>query len=251
MKRLCGFWIGLALCLGSSWLALAQPEDDPRLFRCIAFGDSTTAPREVNGEPLEVYATLLETRLAGEGVIPEVINKGVPGNSTADALKRFDKDVLSLRPHMVLIQFGINDSAVDVWRKPPATQPRVPLDEYAANLKTMVRRLRDAGAEVVLMTPNPVRWTPELRQLYSSPPYDPSDPDGWNVLLRDYAAAVRRLAAAEKVELVDVYTAFEHYGAQPGQSMDDLLLDGMHPNARGHRLIADLILHRLNNWNNW
>ncbi|MEZ5434349.1 MAG: hypothetical protein R3F31_24940 [Verrucomicrobiales bacterium] len=41
--------------------------------------------------------------------------------------------------------------------------------------------------------------------------------------------------------LVDVETAFLDYGRVPGQSVDDLLLDGMHPNDRGHALIAELL----------
>ena len=110
----------------------------------------------------------------------------------------------------------------------------------------MVGALKTAGAEVCLMTPNPVRWTARLRELYPGPPYDPTDPDGWNVLLREYAETVRQLAREEKVRLVDVYGAFEEYGRAPGQSIDDLLLDGMHPNSRGHRLIADLLMDELN-----
>ena len=39
---------------------------------------------------------------------------------------------------MIVIQFGINDAAVDVWKKPPATEPRVPLNEYLDNLRTMI-----------------------------------------------------------------------------------------------------------------
>lgn len=244
--RLAPIFLGVALCLSSVSMGFAQTADDPRLLTCVAFGDSTTAPREVGGHPLEVYSTLVERRLTGEGVIPRVINKGVPGNTTADALKRLSRDVLALHPDIVLLQFGINDSAVDVWRTPPAVSPSVPLAEYEANLREMVRQLRNAGVEVVLMTPNPVRWTPELRKLYSSPPYKPSDPDGWNVLLADYAACVRRVATSEKVKLVDIYTAFQAYGKQPGHSIDELLLDGMHPNDNGHRLVADLIIETLN-----
>jgi lysophospholipase L1-like esterase len=246
MKRFSRLPVCLCLLFGSGWTAFARAQDDPRLLRCVAFGDSTTAQRQVDGQPLEVYSTLLERRLPGEGVIPQVINRGVPGNSTADALKRLDKDVLALRPHVAFIQFGINDSAVDVWRKPPASGPRVPLESYEENLRAMVRALGSIGAEVYLMTPNPVRWTPKLLELYSSSPYDPSDPDGWNILLRQYAEAARRVGAEEKVKLVDVYRAFQEFGKAGGQSTDDLLLDGMHPNARGHRLIADLIMLRLN-----
>jgi len=44
------------------------------------------------------------------------------------------------------------------------------------------------------------------------------------------------------VKLIDVYAQYGAYDAIPGQSMDKLLLDGMHPNAKGHRLAADLLI---------
>jgi lysophospholipase L1-like esterase len=38
---------------------------------------------------------------------------------------------------------------------------------------------------------------------------------------------------------VDVYAAFQEHGSRAGQSMDDLLLDGMHPNNAGHALVTE------------
>ena len=95
------------------------------------------------------------------------------------------------------------------------------------------------------MTPNPLRWTPSLKKRYGRPPYDPEDADGFNVLLSQYAQQVRELARAEQVPLIDVYADFEEFGSQEGQSVDDLLLDGMHPNERGHRRVADQLISLL------
>jgi len=44
------------------------------------------------------------------------------------------------------------------------------------------------------------------------------------------------------VVLVDVDEAFSAYDRVAGQSVDDLLLDGIHPNEAGHRLVADELL---------
>jgi len=65
------------------------------------------------------------------------------------------------------------------------------------------------------------------------------------VLLKSYAAAVRKIAKEEHVPLVDVYAAFENYDKQPNQAADDLLLDGMHPNTAGQRMVADLLLPQI------
>jgi lysophospholipase L1-like esterase len=207
----------------------------------VAFGDSTTAPRGA----LVVYATVLEKSLATEGVLAKVVNAGVRGNTTADARIRLEKDVIAQNPNVAIVQFGINDAAVDVDKSPPATRARVSIKEYETNLRYFVTTLKDHGATVILMTPNSCRWTEGLLKPLGKPPYRPNNPDGFNVLLKQYAEVVRQVARRERVTLIDVYQEFEAYGRKPGQSVDDLLLDGMHPNAKGHQLIARLLLQQI------
>ena len=196
----------------------------------VAFGDSTTAKRG----PLKIYSGLIDKALAGS----TVVNAGIGGHNTDHARKRFERDVLSKNPNLVVIQFGINDAAVDVWKK--ATKPRVSIERYEENLRFFVGALRERNSKVILMTPNPIRWTAKLKKLYGKPPYRADDPDGFNVLLRDYAEVVRHVAAAEKLPLIDVYRLFDET-----EDIDALLLDGMHPNNRGHQIVADKLLSEL------
>ena len=187
---------------GQSEATVPIPEHTVTL---VAFGDSTTAPRE----RLEVYSELLEKELKAKTPVARVINAGVRGNNTEDASSRFQKDVLDQKPDLVVIQFGINDSAVDVWKQPPADKPRVDLKVFRNHLQYFIRTLKTRGGrKVVLMTPNPLRWTARLRELYGKAPYHPEDPEGMNRLLHTYAAAVRELALEESVALVDVDAAF-------------------------------------------
>ena len=204
----------------------------------VAFGDSTTAPRG----PLKVYADRLREALADRGHPAQVINAGVGGNSTALARARFQQDVLDRRPDIAIIQFGINDAAVDVWKDPPATMPRVPLDQFTDHLHQFVTRLKETQCRVILMTPNPLAWTDKLKQLYGQPPYQVRQADGLNVLLREYSEAVRHLAKLASVPLVDVEKQFVDFAETSGQPINHLLLDGMHPNDNGHRLIAAALL---------
>ena len=209
----------------------------------VAFGDSTTAIRP--GSIANVYADLLRTELPADGITGSVLNKGVGGNNTNHATSRFSTDVLANNPDLVVMQFGINDSAWNVWENPPATAPRVALSTYISNMTSMTQQLKAAGSQVILMTPNAMRWTPALLNLYGVPPYDPNDPMGFNNTMLPYCQAVRDLAAAESVPLVDVYNMFVDYDAVSGQSMDNLLLDGMHPNGAGHRMIADALIETI------
>ena len=200
----------------------------------VMLGDSTTAVRP--GAIDRVYASRVEQSLVESGFPVRVINAGVGGNSTTDGLDRFDRDVLAHHPDLVVIQFGINDSAVDVWRNPPATSPRVSIEAFEANLRLLIERAREAGARVVLMTTNPIRWTPKLKELYGKMPYNPDRPDGFDLpLLSRYNAAARRVANEAGVPLVDVHAEFMR------GDVDGLLLDGMHPGDAGHAIVAALL----------
>lgn len=199
----------------------------------IAFGDSTTAKR---GQ-LEIYSNILSKELKDIGLNAKIINAGVPGNTTVAARKRFEKDVMRNNPDLVIIQFGINDAAVDVWKN--ATKSRVSLDVYINNLRYFIKALRKNGAKIILMTPNALAWTPKLKKLYGKPPYVPKSAKGFNVTMRPYVTAVRKIAKEERVELVDVFAYFD---SQRGDDLNKLLLDGMHPNKKGHRIVADKLL---------
>lgn len=198
----------------------------------VVFGGSTTAPRG----SLRIFAKVLEEQLAPV----TVINAGVPGNTTRLARERFERDVLSHRPDFFTIYFGTNDSAVDVFKG--ATEPRVSINEYEQNLTWMIKQLLTRRIQPILITPNPIAWTDELKALYGNPPYRPDDPDGWNVILKDYVAVVRRVARTLNVPLVDTYQLFKSYAAAGGHDLHDLLLDGMHPNDLGHKIIADRLI---------
>lgn len=211
-------------------------------LRIVAFGDSTTAPRDT----LVVYAERLAQDLTAHEIEAEIINAGVPSNTTDDARKRFQTDVLDRNPDLVVLQFGINDAAVNVWQDPPETQPRVSREQYRDNLRYFLRELAARDIRSILMTPNPTRWAPKTRELYGKPPYNPDDADGFNVLLREYAEVVRDVAAETETPLVDVYAAFQSHGAVEGQSVDSLLLDGMHPNNAGHALVANMLAEAIN-----
>lgn len=207
----------------------------PKPGGIVMFGDSTTAERE--GQVEKAYALRVQEALQGSSPSVTVYNAGVRSNTTANARARFAKDVLAHKPRVVVIQFGINDAAVDVWANPPATKSRVSLADYEKNLRWMIAALREQKIAPVLMTTNPTRWTSRLRELYGKPPYRPDEADGFDApVLSHYNEAVRKLAKELAVPLVDVHAAFSK------KNPDKLLLDGMHPNDDGHQITAELLV---------
>ncbi len=62
---------------------------------------------------------------------------------------------------------------------------------------------------------------------------------GANGAILPYVEACRRIATAEKVPLID---NFQIWTAQGSPYIKSLLPDGCHPNAAGHKVLAETIL---------
>jgi lysophospholipase L1-like esterase len=217
--------------------------------RIVAFGDSTTATaRDWAPEIKEVYSECLPAALAPHQIAAAVINAGIGDTTTRQAVARLDRDVRRHHPDIVVVQFGINDSWIDVDEG--KTKPRLTRAEFRRNLTLIARRLKLDGARIILMTPNPMRWRdPFYIKAFAEHPglLDVRADRGIDLLLDQYAEDVRDVAKNESLPLVDVFEAFERYGKTPGQAIDDILLagDGIHPNQAGQHLVCQLLTARI------
>jgi lysophospholipase L1-like esterase len=98
----------------------------------ICFGDSLTAGTGA-ARGMDYPSQL--SRLAGR----PVINAGVPGDTTARALARIERDVLGRSPRLVLLTLGGNDLKNGVSK-----------DAAFGNLRQIVERIHDAGALAII-----------------------------------------------------------------------------------------------------
>jgi acyl-CoA thioesterase-1 len=216
MRSLYAAW--LAIVVGSSPLAAAET------VRIVCLGDSVTKAVRPGVDADQTFCVRLEKMLRARAVDVEVINAGVGGNTTADALRRFDNDVLAKKPHHVVLMFGLNDSWIDEGR----TTSRLSVEEYRQNLQRMSVMLTARGISVTLMTPNPA----------IAPVY----PSERNRTLKAYVDVVRSLARNEGApsDLIDVYQRFAELAIE-GADLNDYFTDGMHPNPAGQQIIADML----------
>ena len=158
----------------------------------IAFGDSLTAGYGA-GEGQD-YPTVL-SGLSGV----TVQNAGVSGDTTESALARLDTDVLSKNPRLVIVGLGGNDFL-----------RRAPIASTEENLRTIVRRIQESGAMVMLLG---FRF-PSI---------------GGN-----YEDMYERVAEEERAYLVT--------GTLKGVLNDpSMKSDEIHPNAKGYALMAERI----------
>ncbi len=136
---MCLTWVGILalVVLAGCPSRLDVANRDAQGSTIICFGDSLT--QGLGASPAHDYPSLL-----AEALGRDVINAGVNGNTTRDALQRLTADVLARTPQLVIVQFGGNDFLRKVPRK-----------ETFANLDEIVRRIQARGAMVVLVGVQP------------------------------------------------------------------------------------------------
>lgn len=148
------------------------------------------------------YPHLFHRALAAKypNAIISVITPTKGGETSPEGAARFDRDVLSHRPDLVTIDYGLNDVRAGL---PAARKAWV----------SMIQRAKASGAEVILLTPT--------RRLDETPE------------LALHAAQIRELGREYGVPVADSYAAWTRHGDIPS-----LLSDVNHPNRAGHELVA-------------
>jgi lysophospholipase L1-like esterase len=198
--------------------------------RIVFIGDSITdcGRRDTDAPYGHGYVNLLHAFVtAGH---PELglqwTNRGVGGDTVRDLSRRWQTDAIAPAPHWLSVMIGIND----IWRGfTGMPQEAVPIDEYEATLRDLLRRAVDAtGCRLILATPYLIE--PDR----SEPQRASSD---------RYGAVVRALAGEFDAAFVDTQAAFDRVlTATPSEAWAD---DRVHPNLPGHAVIAQAFLRTI------
>ncbi len=172
----------------------------------LVLGDSLVAGYGLAAE--NAFPAQLERALRERGHPVQVINAGVSGDTSAGGLSRLDW-ALADQPDVVIVELGANDALRGI-------DP----DQTRANLDQILKRLHEAGAEVLLAGMKaPRNMGPEYSERFDS-----IYPD---------------LAAKHTVSLYPFF--LEGVAFDPALNLPD----GIHPNPRGIAIIVENILPRL------
>ena len=195
--------------------------------RIVFLGDSITQAGAAPGG----YVTLVKELLAKThpDLKVEIIGAGISGNKVPDLEKRLERDVLSKKPSLVVIYIGIND----VWHS--QSGKGTPKDAFRAGLKSLIQRIGDGGARVILCTPSVIGEKAD-----GSNPLDP--------MLDEYCDISRAVAKETQTQLLDLRKAFlthldKHNAA--GAEKGILTSDGVHLNPAGNQFVAAQMLAAL------
>lgn len=141
-----------------------------------------------------------------------------------------NRDVVSLKPTVVTVNFGMNDHNYEPFREDI-------FKAYVRSQTEIVKVLKKNAVRVVLLTPQPI----EDRRP------DP-DKDPRNQSLRKFGDGLKEVAAKEGAMFVDQFDPYMAIMRREHAAKGDVCIgggDAVHPAPMGHTLMASIILKQL------
>lgn len=211
----------------------------------VAFGDSLTYGYAIDEKDTWV-------KLVSKHFGKDIINLGVPGETSSDGRLRFDQ-VLNLKPRLVLINFGTNDQT-----HVSLHQPKVDVDTYRDNMTYFITRLLESGAKVILTTPHRIieeSFAEGQRQMNDTEPpngfyfygrhprayYQGTSP---NEVLASYVEVLLELAEEFGIPILDLYHSkrMDHVEEVMISIKNSNLYDGVHYSVKGSSVVSEEII---------
>ena len=214
-----------------NWLDNRQtPQPDAVRVACI--GNSITDGHGIDMAPQNGYPALLQQML-GKGYW--VKNFGV---SARTQLNKGDhpymnemawRDALAFKPDIVVIKLGTNDSKPQNWQYGT---------EFQHDLQQMITELRpDLAMPTKKKSKKAKAIIPAKPQIYLCTPI-PAIKSSWgindSIIVNDIIPIQQKVAQKYGLHVIDLHTLF----GTDGETMQS---DGIHPNAKGVRHIAEIV----------
>ena len=144
-------------------------------------------------------------------------NRGISGNTVVDLEGRWQKDTLDLKPDVLSILIGIND-----------TGRNVPLEVYEQKLDNLIARTKEANPKIKLVLGEPFTLPhPKRADTYAA----------WRAAVQQRQDIVAKLAAKHGAVLVPFQKAFDE--AAKRAPAEYWIWDSVHPTYAGHQIMAD------------
>jgi acyl-CoA thioesterase-1 len=177
----------------------ADPAGAPKI---VVLGDSLAAGLGV--DPAEAFPAVIQVKIEAAGYKDRVVNAGESGDTSADGLGRIDW-LLKQRIDVLILELGGNDGLRGL-----------PLPSTQTNLQAIMDRVKHKYPKVLIIIAG-MQMPPNMGEEYDS--------------------AFRRLypdlAVANHAVLIPFL--LEGVGGKPELNQPDQI----HPNAEGHKIVAD------------
>ncbi|MGQ0664599.1 MAG: SGNH/GDSL hydrolase family protein [Pseudomonadota bacterium] len=203
-----------ALAFGARLDRLNEALAEGRLVHILAIGSSSTAGFGASSRR-QTYPSQLEAELVRRYPKSRIdmVNKGIGGESTADMLARFARDVIAHKPDLVIWQTGAND----ILRNRD-------LETFRRSIGEGLRQLRDANIAAILIGP---QYAPRV---IAAPPHS------------DFVTAMRDLARSAGASFLDLFAAMKSWQDSGRLDWPQMLSpDRLHLSDTMYHCVAELV----------
>ncbi|MCU0848738.1 MAG: SGNH/GDSL hydrolase family protein [Spirochaetes bacterium] len=184
--------------------------------KIVALGDSLTQGWMARKGYIDFVSEMITARYGNRAL--NMVNRGIPGDTSEGGLHRLGPDVLDEDPDLVFIQFALNDAYTGY-----------PAERFKGNIGMMVDSIRsDTRAEILLITSVPIFFSERESALVDS-----------------FYSKLEEISEGEGVPLARVH---EYWRKRAGEGINwkDLVQDDLvHPTVEGYRLMAEAVFEHL------
>ena len=214
-------------------LSLSQNSPSPKPQKALTFvfqGDSITDgnrgrsldPNHIMGHG---YAFSVASRIGAD--FPEAgftfYNRGISGHKITDLQKRWETDTLNLKPDVLSILIGINDTGATINKPAEATTA----EEFESIYRSLLTDCRRANSEILFVLGIPFVYPVSKRA---------ENFELWRNDTNNQQAVIRKLAGEFDAVLIDYPAVFDK--AIQKAPIDYWIWDGVHPTVFAHELMA-------------
>ncbi|MDR1744375.1 MAG: GDSL-type esterase/lipase family protein [Planctomycetota bacterium] len=165
------------------------------------------------------------TALAQKELGVEIVNRGIPGDTTGGMVARYGNEIEKHRPALVSIMGGFNDIFFGGDDRPAR-----------ANTAAMIHQTTSRNIIPLLCTPVPVVVESARKEWAELVDFFAAQETG-----REYVAWLRLFAETFRIPFLDFWAFFENELREKGGDAG-LYVDGLHPNARGQAVMARMFV---------
>jgi len=206
--------------------------------RILVFGDSITLGvwDRAGGWVDRLRAHIHDKNMADDDYFTLVYNLGISGDGVKEVLKRFESDTMVRHPqdpNTIILAIGSNDAVINHV----TGEYYCPEEDFKTSFDKLLQLSKEHAANVLVLGCYPVDET----KTNPIPWY--KDHSSKNEYLKKYDQFISEACSEAGLDFIDLFDRL------PKQEFVDTLDDGIHPNDKGHEMIAEIVIEELEKQN--
>jgi len=142
-----------------------------------------------------------------------ILNRGIPGDTAKDGLRRTDSDIIRLQPDLVFIQFALNDAYTGF-------SP----EDFQKNIESIILKIRETSdAEIALITSVAI--------------LNPEE----NKIAEEFYTKIYECGERYNLPVAEVHKYWKEKISSGIRHSILVQSDGIHPTEKGYELMAEAV----------